>query len=126
MKSEAMRVAVAELCGWKQDEIPTVQFQSDSPVKLWKGPQGEIWAHGQLPPDFCDDLDTMHEAEHNLFIHKGSTDYYEQLGIICTRDACSFSDYSDPRFWSDSRHATALQRCEAFLRTHGKYVEDGK
>jgi hypothetical protein len=60
------------------------------------------------PPDYCNDLNAMREAEKVLKLGLRNT-YDAELGLIAKRDYCFI--------WE----TTASQRAEAFLRTLGKW-----
>jgi hypothetical protein len=98
MTKEEINIVIAESCGWK----PTV----DAGI-CW-GPNGEEII---TPPNYCRDLNAMHEAED--FLRKGFggasriQSYRGKLNGI--------TKYP--------QHATARQRAEAFLRTIGKWKE---
>jgi hypothetical protein len=93
MSEEQINIAIAEACGWTIDErIPLKAKES---------------ATGGWIPDFCNDLNAMHEAEKMLD--------FNQLRDM--EDSVSF------RFAVLPFHATAAQRAEAFLRTLGKWEE---
>jgi len=65
-------------------------------------------------PNFCADLNAMHQAEKNL-VGGISAEYAEHLLEVTGRN------------WSDDIQffcATARQRAEAFLRTLGKWEEE--
>lgn len=99
MSPEAQRIAVAEACGWREVAIR----QGDWHPRGFhpNNPQGR-----QRIPDYLNDLNAMHEAEQGLTP--------EQWGIyedILIRSA--------EFVW----HATAAQRCEALLRTIGKWTD---
>lgn len=63
------------------------------------------------PPDYCHDLNAMHEAE-KLVVQAGGTwtGYISSLHETSLVENCSM-------IW----HATARQRAEALLRTIGKW-----
>jgi hypothetical protein len=67
-------------------------------------------------PNFCNDLNAMHEAEGALFNNNQNLrwKYVSELHIA-----------AGPTGWWNyaSAHATARQRAEAFLRTLGKWEE---
>lgn len=104
MSDEQINAAIAEACGWT--EIRNSVYRHHKP-----------WGHPplnhdriKLLPDYCADLNAMHEAENtlsqtNMFV---MAHYIEQLvnknGLFYFR-------------------ATARQRAEAFLRTLGKWEE---
>ena len=66
-------------------------------------------------PNFCNDLNAMHEAEKTLEGRLQNGFVYELRWI------------TESKFWGDFGHchATARQRAEAFLRTLDKW-EEGK
>lgn len=93
MSEEQINIAIAKACGWIDTDIVNCGG------KLMYG-QTEV-------PDYCNDLNAMHEAEKTL-------DY----NMICDmEDSVGF------RFAIKPFHATARQRAEAFLRTLGKWEE---
>jgi hypothetical protein len=106
MTDEQINAAIAEACGWAPD-----------------CDRGICWdQYGNAiitPPNYCTDLNAMHEAEQHLwrkewFMRYG---YVDELGKL-----------QNPHNWqrmeaSDMLDATARQRAEAFLRTIGKWEE---
>jgi hypothetical protein len=113
MTNEQINVAIAEACGWTEIE------QYTQAIDGWYGyePNGD---HSQIP-NYCNDLNAMHEAEETLDLQKAGV-FAEQLRVTVYRttrlphvDSGSFAHV----------HAIASQRAEAFLRTIGKW-EDGK
>ena len=93
MSPEKQRVAIARACGWEYCDG-------------WHHPDG-----GDCLPDYLNDLNAMHEAEKVLTDRQTRT-YTANLWRM-THYAKIFS----------SIHATAPQRCEAFLRTLGLWEE---
>jgi len=99
MSPEAQRIKIAEACGWVMRKN----------VSDWLAPDGMVyqnWGGFTSCPDYLNDLNAMHEAEQTLTGNQGG-DYVSYLWLIIQRDK------SRPASW----HATAAQRCEAFLRT---------
>lgn len=89
MSDDELRSKVAELCGWK-------------PYRFG-GCKGD--AHEASPPNYCRDLNAMHEAEKSIITQdQYIPDYTEALYDTARHD------------W----HATARQRAEAFVLTMGK------
>lgn len=72
-------------------------------------------------PDYPNDLNAMHEAE-KVLTGRDSEEYALMLSRVC--DGQRPDAY---KHWSDiaggTTSATAAQRCEAFLRTIGKWDE---
>lgn len=119
MSNEQINIAIAETCGWKN--------------------YGLGWSHSSLPPeanvygrklpDYCNDLNAMHEAERALNIDE-EYDYGEELAAMIRRPENTLAGVSEDTvfplngwgFYSVA-HATARQRAEAFLRTVGKWEE---
>ena len=102
MTNEQINKVIAETCGWI--ERPTCTDFLGNPL---------------LPPDYCNDLNAMHEAEETLDLQKAGV-FAEQLRVTVYRttrlphvDSGSFAHV----------HATASQRAEAFLKTIGKWEE---
>lgn len=121
MSDNEINVAIAEACEWKSSPD---EFYAD----------GLHWTHpamGQCAtcdlPNYCADLNAMHEAEEGLF--KSKPGYYERFWLTTMQDVLGWeSDVGviDKRQACEIAHATARQRAEAFLRTVGKWQEQEK
>jgi hypothetical protein len=106
MTDEQINLRIAEACGWT--EIRNSVYRHHKP-----------WGHPplnrdriKLLPDYCNDLNAMHEAEKLL------TD--EQCLFVRDYLRERLENYPASRYiW----HATARQRAEAFLCALGKYTE---
>ena len=104
MTNRAINKAIAEYLSWKE-----LDFHLDGKRILGKRPSfhnGKIVSYtvDQYVPNYCRDLNAMHEAENSLTTSQMTTmsQYlYRRLGML----------------WG---FATASQRAEAFLRTIGK------
>lgn len=110
MSEEQINIAIAEACGWRE------VFQGVGPNKhrcLGDRPErdenGNIVAYYEAcsVPDYCADLNAMHEAEKTLNSEQ-LHDYYENLELV--------NGWEYPS-------STARQRAEAFLKTLGKWEE---
>lgn len=109
MTNEQINRQIAEACGWTNihDSGPWHHH------KIWGYPPMQPGQGGNTYnylPDYCNDLNAMHEAEATLT--------EDQLWIMARQIE---------RNWEDQWYfrATASQRAEAFLRTLGKW-EEGK
>lgn len=99
MTDEQINQRIAETCGITQPNQHGTLYRTEN-------------GWGYNCPDFCNDLNAMHEAEKVL------------TELQCTFFASHLrerlEDHSASRYiW----HATARQRAEAFLRTLGKWEE---
>ena len=94
MSPEKQQRAIERICGW--EAMPDGHYHPDNPI-------------GQTRPDYPNDLNAMHEAE-KVLTHDQHIDYIDWLGLCC-------DDYGH-KVWVYV-HATAAERCEAFLRTLG-------
>jgi hypothetical protein len=92
MNEQEQRIAIAEACGIVSKN------QWGSVYKTRKGVVIEC-------PDYCNDLNEMHEAEKVLTADQ----WYKYDSMMPLRDPQKI-------------HATARQRAEAFLRTVGKWT----
>jgi hypothetical protein len=93
MTTTEIRIAMAELEGWKRRNN-------------WAPFMDKGDARGELVPDYCNDLNAVHRVEELL-----NSNQWEQWHLIVSQ-------------WTDNpSHATARQRCEAILRTAGKWKE---
>lgn len=107
MTDEQINAAIAEACGWTN-----VGECENGGFRLRGFPPDRYEAHRKPIPNYCTDLNAMHEAEKVLDSDELFRGYYLALYDITKSTRCPV-------------HATARQRAEAFLRTIGKW-EDGK
>ncbi len=89
MTNDEINAAIAEATGWTA-----------------------IWGE-RCDPDYCNDLNEMHEAEKAIFPYY-ATVYSNKLARVTGAEMSDDTDYFC---------ATARQRAEAFLRTLGKWKE---
>ena len=119
MNDESINGAIAEHLGWMRH--PTCK-------KVWRTPEqcernreligtvsGPWSTESSGPPNFCRDLNAMHEAEKALTLEQ-VVDYCAFTLRRTTGEGC-VTDYK-------MIMATARQRAEAFLRTVGKWKEN--
>lgn len=98
MTDEQINVAIARECGWEN------VYQHPKNPNVWVGKHaGRL----QEVPNYCDDLNAMHEAEKLIYKHHWMwTAYYYAVG------AGPFS-----------LHVTARKKAEALLKVLGKWEE---
>ena len=109
MTDQQINIAIAESLGWKL-----------LANNRWTKPCG-IYAD---LPDYTSDLNACHEFERMLTI-KQSSDYVWNLNHYHpTATIHDFDDLTEMRTEAFKIvNATARQRCEAYLRTLGKWIE---
>ena len=113
MNNEQINIAIAKACGWNRE----FDGNHEEPEWYWI-PPNDPDGDGELP-DYCNDLNAMHEAEETLQGMQRA-----ECAVILNRVA--------GRDWPNGIgagcfahiHATARQRAEAFLRTIGKWKEE--
>ena len=105
MTNEQINVAIAELLGW------TDISQYTQAVDGWYGYEPENGPHSQIP-NFCNDLNAMHEAEKML--NDEQTEIYF-LDLMCLYGKWPKS--------IQAIQATAKERAETFLKTLEKWEE---
>jgi hypothetical protein len=105
MTNEEINKIIAEYCGWKYE----FNGNDEDPEWYWIPPNNPD-GNG-TPPDYCNDLNAMHEAKETLNFHQ-QTDYERNL-IIQYNDLPMTNEF----------FATARQCAEAFLRTIGKWKD---
>lgn len=103
MTNEQIRIAVAEACGLKLTSVPPTWYDQ----------------HSRLIPNYPTNLNACAEME-KMLDREQSQIYSNHLGEILLRD---FINKEQGGKLQHKWHATALQRCEAFLRTIGKWVD---
>jgi len=100
MKEEKINIAIAEACGL--DVCNGFIFAITPHLET-----GETVHHPvALIPDYCNDLNAMHEAEELIPDKYDRYEYFLKL-----------------RLGDEWGYATARQRAEAFLRTIGKWED---
>ena len=111
MTDEQINQRIAEACGWRWDQ-----------GYRWKDSSG-LSAFAWDIPDYCTDLNAMHEAEKVLMQNNNW-----RIGEYEARLFNSVGEMNNVSSWRGVRlcfHATARQRAEAFLRTLGKWDQSG-
>lgn len=109
MTPKQINRAIAELCGWKPGP-GQIGF-----CKAWFEICGETLLPEHQVPDYFHDLNACAEFERTLDVNVGSED--------SPRYAYSTQVYNIVPQGQQPFRATAPQRCEAFLRLHGKWKE---
>jgi len=106
MTNEQINVAIAEACGWADiTRITSNGWLHKKLVGTHKGMPVTFDVHTPIP-DYCNDLNAMHQAEETL-----------PDGELWTMK------YNLPSQGGLEFRSTARQRAEAFLRTLGKWEE---
>ena len=102
MTPEKQRIAIAKACGWTDTQIIDGKYgQTDV-------------------PDYLNDLNACHEMEQVLDYEQ--CEAFSNTVADIVQAANREKDYAFP--WAFARiHATAAQRCEAFLRTLGLWED---
>lgn len=102
MTNDQINRAIAEACGWTEISNCDCGFKISGMPPYWA-------AHKKHLPDYCNDLNAMHEAEKTLTDDqfKWYTHWVEKL-MPETKYRCYLC-------------ATASQRAEAFVRSIGKW-----
>ena len=115
MTDQEINMAIAEACGWTWEEPFNKRKQKNILCSPFGSGLGNcvVWRGGQLGgqevPDYCHDLNAMHEAETVVWTEGWQA--YAYIGHI--KSMCG----------DEAIRATARQRAEAFLLTIGKWVE---
>ena len=109
MSDQEINIAIAEACGWK--DLENEDF-SEYGVPCFMLMGSNNTGTRLAPPDYCNDLNAMHEAE-KMLTSEQVTSYVDSLEFMNER-------------WATPAFGTAAQRAEAFLRTLGKWEEGAK
>ena len=99
MTNDQINAAIAQACGWMDIEECTCGFKT-------RGNPPWYSAHKKHIPNYCNDLNAMHEAEDEL----SGNQYMVYANILGAVEGSLFGI-----------RATARQRAEAFLRTLEKW-----
>lgn len=120
MTDEQMNVAIAEHCGWRRPSHKDCKKAKKNMVigdSWWLNPNGDL-EHPRHIPNYCGDLNAMHEAEKML--NKGQHWYYINELTVLTE--AEWTACLDEVFVVAA--ATARQRAEAFLKTVNKWEDE--
>jgi hypothetical protein len=104
MTNEQINIAIAEACGW--------QFVTYKET-FAKPPNGGPCQYKEGIPNYCKDLNAMHEAEKTLT--KEQVRVYSDFLAYSPHESC----WASCTIW----HQTSRQRAEAFMKTIGKWEE---
>jgi hypothetical protein len=121
MSDEEINRAIAEHVGWRWFDHPDTRERTKTFTlsdKWVLNPAGElVFPHSV--PNFCRDLNAMHEAEKALLADADTGYQYDmELNGVCECWEDGVMNYM--KLW----HSTARQRAEAFLRAVGKWREN--
>lgn len=125
MKSEAMRVAVAELCGWTKAEHcgEGVWHLKGRGFGLLRDRPNSVDV-----PDYPNSLDAIRSAILTLSAvnhpDKDGFDWSERCEYLKQLEAIVFKATGKAECQFELVNATAEQQCEAFLRVKGRFVEE--
>ena len=116
MTNDEINIVIAEYCGWtKIKEIDYQPFGTDpyidGPDQMLVGIHPESDSDSddyEAIPNYCKDLNEMHEAEHE---------------VLTTAQMTTMSQYLHRKLGMLWGFATASQRAEAFVRTIGKWEQ---
>lgn len=111
MSPEKQRIAIAEVCGWKPYRY------EDGGIRWYIGIHHENSVSLENLPDYLNDLNACHEMEESLS-ESQRHDYASKLARYF-KELYPLGYYFITDF--DMIHATAPQRCEAFLKTIEKW-----
>jgi hypothetical protein len=107
MTNQQINIAIAKAGGWQYE------FNEDHEDPKWYWiPPNDPDGDGE-PPDYCNDLNSMHEAEKTLT--KEQVRVYSDFLADSPHESC----WASCTIW----HQTSRQRAEAFLKTLGKWEE---
>ena len=109
MTDQQINTAIAEACGWKKTHIMQMGAKGKY-VRTYQKGRGKLHQH---LPDYCNELNAMHEAEKTLNPVQAA-EYSRILTSIAWQS-------EQPVFAPMT--ARADQRAESFLRTIGKWIE---
>ena len=114
MTDDQIRIAIAEWCGWKF--IVSHDVMGKAVPDRWIKDEMEYFEDHPFP-DYPNDLNAVHEAEKSLDRFQVS-----EYGIELCR-VMKLPDINGEICWGSLVMATARQRCEALLKTIGKWKQ---
>lgn len=115
MTDQQINIAIAKACGWKF--IEDYCHGADQPPEYTTVTPDGIHLCGYYP-DYCTDLNACHELE-KMLDDELDLDYSENLESVTGTRWGANNSYDMSKY----RSATARQRCEAYIKTIGKWIE---
>jgi hypothetical protein len=106
MTDSEINKIIAEYIQWK-------------PAIIFRDMTGKPFEGWDIPPDYCNNLNEMHEAEKFLISVDHQNSYISNIAEICWGDF----ERQDNQVVFNQLTATSRQRAEAFLKTIGKWKE---
>jgi len=119
MTNEQINIAIAEACGWTDVWNPVVWNPLMSTLPVGTSPENFF---GHIP-NYCNDLNAMHEAEKTL-TNVQHRQYRREIWHSVNEDLSSYEKVKAAKRAHFS--STALQKAEAFLRVKDKWEEASK
>jgi len=128
MNADEMNRAIAEALGWKRVNLGS-QLKGDNEPRGWLPPSAKgNWRYAvHYCPGYATDLNACHEMEKAILCGNGWAENLRQYSDNLKRIV---QDSNWPLWGSDAVncrlftvHATAPQRCEAFLRVKNLWKE---
>lgn len=112
MSDEEIRIAVAEVAGWS--DVKERPHPLDPNVMVLSG-YFEVSKYPAFIPDYPNDLNAAHEVEGAI-----GDDWHKYSEVLNEMVNPEVRMSREREYWCLIR-ATARQRCEALLRTFGKW-----
>jgi hypothetical protein len=124
MNEHDQRIAIAEACGWVGLHKRNSNFRRSETGTTLAGRHPDLdgcptldgWSNSNEVPDYCNDLNAMHEAEKTLTLDQRRT-YWNRLCLVTEKGRMAEASWL-------TTTATAAQRAEAFLKTIGKWKSE--
>jgi len=123
MKIEDIEEAIAIECGWKRPEDPDCMLIKrgwQMPEKWWMKPDGNLAFRHDIP-DYTTDLNAIHAAWKTLS-HDEKMLFQNEVFLILLSGR-GFQPRAQDMFSGGLLGLEAIYRCEAFLKTKGKWIE---
>jgi hypothetical protein len=130
MNDQEINIAIAEVCGWTINEIEILGMTDVAvlPTGVSVNDDGAVWKYSGIGlPDYLNDFNACAEMENNLTEEQQEIYAYHLSQLVPQRLNCGPAADGWPDIMVhrefDALHATARQRCEAFLRTLNLWIE---
>lgn len=131
MTKEQMRIAIAEACGWERWQthsgfVMLIKPRDDKQRAYWLKCGDTVVLNAPIDkiskeaPNYTEDLNACFEMENTL--QKECKYWPHYIDELAKLFRFAFPNQAETN-WSQMCHATAAQRCEAFLRMKGLWTE---
>jgi hypothetical protein len=123
MDTKKINIILAEFCGWDCDPMVAREWESRGQWARHSTVDGGTIVSKNRIPDYCNDLNAIHEVEAKLTSNQRFEYFYnlnDAVGLVNSNSPAWIKEFSV----IDIATASAQQRAEALVKTLDKWVDE--